>query len=319
MTESGAAQAPVPPKPPQGLTRQDVLSVLGALGAILTLVTGVLFYFGWRRSDVQAVEMGVDVSLFGFSSQDYVLRSISSLYLPLIVIFGVVLGWLWLHSRVTTLLRSDQRTANDRHATAAEWARWFSVGLGVLAATCVLFTLAAGVRPPLPVVGRLARGVQNHQWVVPLALLISTVTAAYLWWIYRQLTPSRHVEPLPLWRTLLPALLIAGTVFLGAFWMLEEYASAVGRGYARQLSDDVDRLPRAVVVSPTPLGIDAPGVREERLGVTGSPDVRYRTTGLRLLARSGGKVLLVHDGWSPRTGTVIVLSDSDELAWEFSR
>ena len=40
---------------------------------------------------------------------------------------------------------------------------------------------------------------------------------------------------------------------------------------------------------------------------------------LRLLARSGDKVLLVHDGWSPRTGTVIVLSDSDELAWEFSR
>src|SRR5215217_6012033 len=227
MTESGAAQAPGPLKPPEGLTRQDVLSILGALGAILTLVTGVLFYFGWRRSEVQAVEMGVDVSLFGFSSQDYVLRSISSLYLPLIVIFGLVLGWLWLHSRVTTLLRSDQPAA-DCHVTAAAWTRWFSVGLAAFAATCVLFTLAAGVRPPLPVVGRLARGLQNHQWVLPLALLISTVTAAYLWWIYRQLTPSRHGERLPLWRTLLPTLLIAGTVVLGAFWMLEEYASAVG-------------------------------------------------------------------------------------------
>jgi hypothetical protein len=105
----------------------------------------------------------------------------------------------------------------------------------------------------------------------------------------------------------------------GAFWMPEEYASAVGRGYALGLAANVDRLARTAVLSPTPLGINAPGVREQRLGAPGSPEVRYRTTGLRLLARSGGKVLLVHDGWSPRTGTVIVLSDSDELAWEFSR
>lgn len=316
MTEPGAGEASEPRKP-SGLTRQDVFSVLGALGGILTLVTAVLFYFGWRRSDVQAVEMGVDVSLFGFSSQDYVLRSISSLYLPLLVIFGLGLGWLWLHSRVTGLV-GWARAADHRRETAAAWTGWVAVGLAALAAACVLLALGAGARPPLPAVGRLARGLQNDQWVVPLILLISTVTAAYLWWIHHQLAPSRS-EPLPLWRTLLPAVLIAATVMLGAFWMLEEYASAVGRGYWQRLSDNVDRLPRAVVVSPTPLGINAPGVREERLGVTGSPDVRYRTTGLRLLARSGGKVLLVHDGWSPETGTVVVLSDSDELAWEFSR
>ena len=46
--------------------------------------------------------------------------------------------------------------------------------------------------------------------------------------------------------------------------------------------------------------------------------MRYRTTGPRLLARSGGKVLLVHDGWLLRSGTVIVLPDADELGWEFS-
>jgi hypothetical protein len=45
----------------------------------------------------------------------------------------------------------------------------------------------------------------------------------------------------------------------------------------------------------------------------------YQPDGLRLLARSGGKVLLVHDGWNPATGTVIVLPESDDLRWEFSR
>jgi hypothetical protein len=113
--------------------------------------------------------------------------------------------------------------------------------------------------------------------------------------------------------------MVVGIVLLGAFWMLEEYASAVGRGRAEEVARNVNRLARTVVLSPTPLGISAPGVREERIGAPGSPDVRYRTSGLRLLARSGGKVLLVHDGWSPQTGTVIVLPDAGDLDWEFSR
>ena len=66
-----------------------MFSILGALGAIITLGAAVMFYFGWRRSDVQARAMSIDVSLFGFSSQDYVLRSISSLYVPLLTSSGL--------------------------------------------------------------------------------------------------------------------------------------------------------------------------------------------------------------------------------------
>jgi hypothetical protein len=319
MGEPGAEAAPGPPATPRGLTRQDVFSVLGALGAVLTLVTAVMYYFGWRRSYVQAQAMGIDVSLFGFSPQDYVLRSISSFYLPLLVLFGLGLGWLWLHSRVTSLLRSDWLAVGKRRAGATAWTLRVVVALAVLAASCVLFTLAAGSETAPPGIDWVARSLQNEQWVVPLVLLVTTTAGAYVWWIHRQLRPAPVTETLPLWQTLLPAALIAGTVVLGAFWLLEQYASAVGRGYAQQLAANVDRLARTVVLSPTPLGINAPGVREERLGAPGSPQVRYRTTGLRLLARSGGKVLLLHNGWSPRTGTVIVIPDSDELTWEFSR
>ena len=102
MAQPEAAPAPAAtpgPVPPRGLTRQDFFSALGALGAILTLVTAVLFYFGWRRSEAQSRVMGIDVSLFGFTSQDYVLRSITALYLPLLLLagLGLALGWLWLH------------------------------------------------------------------------------------------------------------------------------------------------------------------------------------------------------------------------------
>jgi hypothetical protein len=191
------------------VTRQDIFSVLGALGAVITLVTAVMFYFGWRRSYVQAQAMGIDVSLFGYSSQDYVLQSISSFYLPLLLLAGIGLGCVWLHGQVVDLLQSQWLATGGRRAAAAAWTRWIALAGFLLTAVCVLFAAAAGVQ--------------------------------------------------------------------------------------------------------------APGVQEERIGAAGSPEVRYRTTGLRLLARSGGKVLLVHDGWSPRTGTVIVLSDDDQLGWEFSR
>ena len=209
--------------------------------------------------------------------------------------------------------------AGGRRAAATAWTRWIALAGFLLTAVCVLFAAAAGLQSPPPPVAALRRALVDRQWAVPLVLVLATVAASYVWRIHRQLAPVPAAPEPPPWRTLLPAVLTAGIVLLGAFWMLEEYASAVGRGYAQQVADDVDRLPRTVVLSRTPLGVQAPGVQEERIGAAGSPEVRYRTTGLRLLARSGGKVLLVHDCWSPRTGAVIVLSDDDQLGWEFSR
>jgi hypothetical protein len=296
-----------------------VFSVLGALGAVLTLVTAVMFYFGWQRSAVQAREMSIDVSLFGYSSQDYVLRSISSLYQPMLVLLGIGLGWLWVHGRVLALLGSHVLTTGRRRAEAASWTRRLAIAAAAVAAVSVLFAVAAGTSSPPSVVAWLAAQLRTRQWVVPLILVVSTLVACYAWWIHRRLQPSPVALTRPLWQSLLPSVLVAGTVVLGAFWMLEEYAAAVGRGYAHQLAAGVDALPRTVVISPTPLGIQAPGVDEDRLGAPDSAEVRYRTTGLRLLARSGGKVLLVHDGWSPETGRVIVLADSDQLGWQFSR
>jgi hypothetical protein len=136
--------------------------------------------------------------------------------------------------------------------------------------------------------------------------------------VRRQLVGDRGGGTQTLWRSALPVALVGATVFLSGFWLLEEYAASVGRDLAGDVAASVDLLPRAVVTSSTPLGIEAPNVHEETTSVASEPS-RYRTTGLRLLSRSGGKVLLVHDGWTPTLGTVIVLTDGDELVWEFFR
>ncbi len=55
--------------------------------------TALLFYFGWVRTSVQASELGYDTSIVGFTTQDYILRSINVLAVPVttLVMLGLLL------------------------------------------------------------------------------------------------------------------------------------------------------------------------------------------------------------------------------------
>jgi hypothetical protein len=263
---AAAERAPASPSPSGAPTAgsdsalRSALSVLTTLGPPLTIATALMFYFGWARSDEQARFMGLDVSLFGFSTQDYVLQSINTLYLPLLATAALALGWLALHQRV------DRALTQPAARPALRSAGRIAMGAGLLAAaTAVLVAALDRHRAPL---------------VVPLVLAAGTAVTAYGGWLAGAAGDPRPPGP------------------AGQPW------------------------PRATAFSATPLGIEAPGVREERLRVgpgAGNDDVRYRTTGLRFLVRSGGRLFLVHDGWTPRRGTVIVLPDNDQVRWQFSR
>jgi hypothetical protein len=296
-----------------GLTRQDVFAILGSLGAIVTVFTAVMLYFGWRRSDVQAQDMGIDVSLFDFSPQDYVLRSISSLYLPLLVIFGLTLGWLWLHGRVTGMVRRLADARPEVRQRAAVRSRVVAITATTVGAACVLFTVATGLSSPPWPVRPLMSALEDDQWAVPALLIVATLTATYAFWLHGRLT-QRETEP-P-WQVALIGAIVVSIVVLGAFWMLEEYASSIGHRYASQVERNVGDLPRASVISPTPLGIRAEGITENVMQASGS--TYYRTVGMRLLARAGDKLLLLPDNWVPGSG-IVVIADRQDLIWQFSK
>jgi hypothetical protein len=158
--------------------------------------------------------------------------------------------------------------------------------------------------------------------VIPLVLAGGTAAAAYGGWLSSAADDRRTPRPdLPPWQRALRVLLVGGVITLGLFWEVSNYAAVVGRGYALELASSVPKLPRATAFSASPLGIQAPGVREERLSAEPAPTKdtwRYRTTGLRFLVRSGGRMFLLHDGWTPQRGTVIVLPDNDQVRWQFS-
>src|SRR4051794_3277672 len=95
-----AEPQPSPDTEPQRTSIQSLLSAVGTFGPPVTIVTALLVYFGWARSQRQAQAMGLDVSQFGYSTQDYVLRSISTLYIPLVLSAAIALACLTLHRRV---------------------------------------------------------------------------------------------------------------------------------------------------------------------------------------------------------------------------
>jgi hypothetical protein len=282
---------------------RSALSVLTTLGPPLTIATALMFYFGWARSDTQAHYMGLDVSLFGYSTQDYVLRSIKLLYIPLLITAALALGWLSLHHHIVGALgRPSSRPALRMAGRAA-------VGVGVVVAVgaALAVTLNQSLAP----------------LVMPLVLAAGTATAAYGGWLAGAAGVPETTRPIsPPWQSALRTLLVGSVITLALFWEVSNYAGVVGRGYAVQISRSINALPRATAFSPTPLGIQAPGVHEERLNVGSGADKeqpRYRITGLRFLVRSGGRMFLLHDGWTPQRGTVIVVPDNDQVRWQFSR
>jgi hypothetical protein len=285
------------------LPLRSALSILTRLGPPLTIATALMFYFGWARSDAQARFMGLDVSLFGFSTQDYVLQSISTLYIPLLVVAVLALGGLALHQHIYGAL--SRPSARPVLRTTG----WVVLAIGTLAGASAVFTAAVNRN--------------SGPLVIPLILAAGTALAAYGGWLAAAAAEVRTGNSAaPPWHRALRALLVGVVITLALFWEVSNYADVVGRGYALETARTIPALPRATAFSATPLGIQAPGVHEERLQL--GPDIatnafRYRTSGLRFLARSGGRIFLLHDGWTPRRGTVIVLPDNDQVRWQFSR
>ena len=193
-----------------------------------------------------------------------------------------MLAWLWVHAQVTDMVdRVSTGTATRRLRVAAVY-RGAAIAACALAIACVAFAFATGLSSPPSPVARIADALVDDQWVVPCTLVVATLAASYFWWIHARITRRPAMST---WQAVIIGTIVGSTVVLGAFWMLEEYASDVGRDYASRIAATVDELTRATVISPAPLGIRVDGVEEEV--VQAGSSTYYRTTGLRLLARSG--------------------------------
>lgn len=299
----GAAPVATPPKadaPDAASILRSALSVVTTVGTPLTIITALMLYFGWARSSAQSSWMGIDVSLFHFSAQDYVLRSISTLFVPLLVAGVVGIVWLELHRRAASAARDTERSRVVRVAGRA------TMYVGIATAIVSVSLAAMKLQWPMGTV------------VFPLLLAGGTAFAAYGRQLMRLASgPAAAESSVPRWQIVLQNLLVGVIIALAVFWAVGEYAGIVGRGFGQDIEGKISSLPRATAISEAPLGIDAPNVTTSEISV-GSKSL-YRTTGLRLLGESGGRLFLLNDGWSRRSGSIVVLEDDKSVRWQFAR
>ncbi|WP_411375694.1 hypothetical protein ACLH0K_04795 [Arthrobacter sp. MPF02] len=272
------------------------LGVVSAVGPPVTVATALLFYFGWARADAQAAYMGLNVSLFGYGIQDYLLISINALFLPLVCILAAAIAWLALDSWLRRRIEEGRGRSLILRAAG--------IG-GLISGLVVGISLLLTVLEP-------ARTALFTPYLMALGVLVAT------WCIHlRRRGRDRTAPVLSAEQHAVETTLVLSIVTLLLFWGTADYAQALGRRLAVDFERGVQFMPRAEVYSAKPLGIGSAAVQEVSVGTADA--ALYRYDGLRLLVLSGGRFFFLHDGWTPEDGTVIVLPDDNSVRIEFKR
>src|SRR5919205_890451 len=86
---------------------ERLISWAASVVAPLSVLTAVLFYFGYASSRAQYAYFGLDVDTIGLSTQDFVMRSPQPLLTPLVMGVGAALTLY--AGRVRGMLRPEER------------------------------------------------------------------------------------------------------------------------------------------------------------------------------------------------------------------
>lgn len=268
--------------------RSGLVKTLAAILLNIGVLTALLVYFGWARSDRMADELGIDEAILGMSAQDYLLRSVQSVFIPILV--AGVAGLAWFAFDRWWVTRRATKGAGDRFVMGvARWTWLFAVGVVILgvvlgflgyAETFIAGPLVCAGGLLLLMYGMHLRGTLDG--AVPMSALAETVFRGAV------------------------VLLVA----VGVFWSATNFAVVEGTALARGYEDRIADLPGVEVDSMRPLDIAAPGVRALCRGE--GELLRYRYTGLRLLDRTGSNYFLISDDWTEDYGVVVALSTDGE-------
>lgn len=276
--------------------RGGMVKALLAVLVNVGVLTALLVYFGWVRSDRMATLLGIDEAILGMTVDDYVRRSVRSVFILPIV--AAIAGLVWVAFDQWWRRRRVRHGDDDRIVQLV--ARWlWVVALAVFLLGIALWLVgyaATYIAAPLVCAGGL------------LLLLYSFGLRAHL---------PDAVGFAPLTDGVLRGS-VAVLVAVGLFWSATNFATVEGTELAREFPSRVSTLPSVEIDSEAPLDIVAPGVKTSCVGE--GRDARYHYRGLRLLESTGGNYFLISDGWTPRYGVVVILpTGADGIRYTFVR
>jgi len=282
---------------------------ISSVVAPTSAVTALLYYFGWTRTSIEATQLGLDESLLGYSTQDFLLRSMSSMLAPLVLGVVATLAGLSFHAVFMAWVR--------RVADPADPVRGDRQLLGRIVAAIAaigLVSLALG-----------AAGTQKRQpssvlyVAAPVGVTVGILLLVYAANLYRKLVAAH--DPRATSTTTFEgygALVTTSIVMLilvSLFWNVSHYAVVKGRALAVTMEARLSRQPGVIVYSAKRLYLQAPVV-ETRLEPENAA-YNYAYTGLKLLFRTDHKYFLRPSDLHSRVN--IVLPDGLDIRLELFR
>jgi hypothetical protein len=270
----------------------SVIEFASRVLAPATVITAVLYYFGYVREQARFAYFGVDLGSLDFSTTDYLVRSAGPLFLPLALLLVLSVAAVAGHYVMLYLLSR----------TVRRWRRVAWISLGAVGITLLVAGAVGLYRRDDPFVNPL---------LAPIALGLGAVMLEYA------VETARATESVPapletaLDSTGLIRRAIAGALALVAiFWATSTVAQQRGTAAAGEFELSLSTQPQAVVYSRVRLYITGPGVRIERLDPANAA-FAFRYNGLRTLAHTDGRWFLLPVGWTHDNGaTVILLPDT---------
>ena len=289
------------------------LSVATTVIAPATVLSALLFYFGYVSARAQYDYFGVDVDTIGLSTQDYVMRSPQPLLVPLLVLTVLAVLVLLVHAAIGQRIAATDPGVLPRLARYRQLARrTVLAGLLLLGGGMVLLFCYPYLREwPL------------FALVTPVLIGGGAAVAGYGARIQSRLQPPRPApEPddearstrahadnslVALQRSAGGALALV--VLANIFWATATIAQWSGRGLAHYSASHLDRLPSTILDTHERLFLRSPGIEETALPAAPGQTFHYRYRHLRLLIEGKDRMFLVPDHWSASNSTLIVPLD----------
>ncbi|SNS70203.1 hypothetical protein SAMN04488107_3483 [Geodermatophilus saharensis] len=300
-----------PPDPATSLDRLgQVAGSVAQVVAPLSVLTALLFYFGYASSRARYLYFGVDVDTIGLSTQDYVMRSPEPLLTPLLVLALLAVVVAVVHERVHRRVQAalaDAKSADPKVAAAGRdrLERGSRGARAVVATGDALVVVGVLLLLAFPLWG----GWAYYTLVTPLLMAAGAGLALYGRRIARSLESAQQ-------RSALVTVVLSVLLVISVFWATATFAEWSGRGAAREAARHLDRLPAVILDTTERLHLTSPGVRETTLEANEGQTFRYRYRDLRLLIQGEDRVFLVPETWDASDSTLLVIMD-DSVRLQF--
>ncbi|AFR47724.1 hypothetical protein KTR9_1081 [Gordonia sp. KTR9] len=258
--------------------------VVAQFVAPATFLAALLFYWGFFHARGFCRYFGVNSTVVGLNSTDYVMRSADGLFTPLAICGAVALAAIW-----------GWRSL-PREFANGPWPQRLLPAAAIISILLLLNGLSRlFVRTWL----------NSGLFLAPACIIIGLLM---LWGVVvarrrcldddPDARPRSAVTPAE-WTLIL--LLLGGSFFWGA----TDYSLAVGHTRAQEAEENLSKSPQIVIFSEKDLGLAMDGVVTSDCSPAGA--YRHRTDGLVLIMATDHNLVVVPRTWNSQTGSAVVL------------